>query len=70
MTVYTFFFGHLDVQICFPEADIAIHARDLVPWARLLACCPQVDVLVNNADITGFENGFVAHDPEHASLGG
>jgi NAD(P)-dependent dehydrogenase (short-subunit alcohol dehydrogenase family) len=25
-------------------------------------------VVVNNAGIAGFESGFVAHDPEHASL--
>ena len=28
----------------------------------------RLDVLVNNAGITGFEEGFVPHDPEHASL--
>lgn len=28
----------------------------------------RLDVLVNNAGITGFEAGVVAHDPEHASL--
>jgi NAD(P)-dependent dehydrogenase (short-subunit alcohol dehydrogenase family) len=28
----------------------------------------RLDVLVNNAGVTGFEHGFVAHDPEHASL--
>jgi NAD(P)-dependent dehydrogenase (short-subunit alcohol dehydrogenase family) len=27
-----------------------------------------LDIVVNNAGITGFERGFVAHDPEHASL--
>ena len=27
-----------------------------------------LDIVVNNAGITGFEAGFVAHDPEHASL--
>ncbi len=27
-----------------------------------------LDVLVNNAGITGFEGGFAAHDPEHADL--
>ncbi|MCY1419204.1 Cyclopentanol dehydrogenase [compost metagenome] len=28
----------------------------------------SLDVLVNNAGITGFEQGAVQHDPEHASL--
>jgi NAD(P)-dependent dehydrogenase (short-subunit alcohol dehydrogenase family) len=28
----------------------------------------RLDVLVNNAGITGFEEGFVAHDPENATL--
>ena len=28
----------------------------------------RLDVLVNNAGITGFEDGPVAHDPEHATL--
>jgi NAD(P)-dependent dehydrogenase (short-subunit alcohol dehydrogenase family) len=28
----------------------------------------RLDVLVNNAGITGFEEGVTAHDPEHASL--
>jgi len=41
-------------------------------WERameaLLAAHGRLDVLVNNAGITGFEEGFVPHDPEHASL--
>ncbi|MCH8500623.1 MAG: glucose 1-dehydrogenase [Aliidiomarina sp.] len=28
----------------------------------------RLDIVVNNAGITGFEEGFVAHDPEHATL--
>lgn len=28
----------------------------------------RLDVLVNNAGITGFESGHVEHDPEHATL--
>jgi NAD(P)-dependent dehydrogenase (short-subunit alcohol dehydrogenase family) len=28
----------------------------------------HLDVLVNNAGVTGFENGPVPHDPEHATL--
>lgn len=37
-------------------------------WAELADAYPEIDVLVNNAGITGFDNGPVAHDPEHARL--
>lgn len=37
-------------------------------WAKIEDDFPEVDVLVNNAGITGFEDGFVHHDPEHATL--
>lgn len=37
-------------------------------WTRLSGQVPAIDVLVNNAGITGFEAGLVPHDPEHASL--
>jgi len=37
-------------------------------WQRLEGLVPRADVVVNNAGITGFEEGPVAHDPEHASL--
>lgn len=37
-------------------------------WAALAGLFPEIDVLVNNAGVTGFENGAAAHDPEHASL--
>lgn len=51
-------FQHLDV-------------REEVDWKscvdEALARCGRLDVLVNNAGITGFEEGS-AHDPEHASL--
>lgn len=36
--------------------------------SRILAERQGLHVLVNNAGITGFEQGFVAHDPEHAAL--
>lgn len=39
-----------------------------VDWDALAEAFPVIDVLVNNAGITGFEDGIVAHDPEHASL--
>lgn len=37
-------------------------------WVRCHSAYPQIDVLVNNAGITGFEAGPVAHDPENAAL--
>ena len=37
-------------------------------WERLEAAHPRMDVVVNNAGITGFEDGPAAHDPENASL--
>ncbi|AWN44975.1 short-chain dehydrogenase [Methylobacterium terrae] len=37
-------------------------------WLHLEDIVPAPDVVVNNAGITGFETGPVAHDPEHASL--
>lgn len=37
-------------------------------WAKLAEAFPRIDVLVNNAGITGFEDGPAPHDPENASL--
>ena len=37
-------------------------------WAKIEARYPALDVLVNNAGITGFEDGELVHDPENASL--
>lgn len=41
-------------------------------WKRViedvLAQEGHLDVLVNNAGVTGFEGGPIAHDPEHATL--
>ena len=36
-------------------------------WRAFAAVAPQIDVLVNNAGVTGLEEG-AAHDPEHALL--
>lgn len=36
---------------------------------RLVDAHGGIDVVVNNAGITGFEEGNLSHDPEHASLG-
>ncbi len=37
-------------------------------WAALAAAHPEVDVVVNNAGITGFDDPDTAHDPENATL--
>ena len=37
-------------------------------WDRLATIIPVVDVVVNNAGVTGFEASTVSHDPEHATL--
>ena len=39
-------------------------------WKSLAAAHPAIDVVVNNAGITGFEDGPGPHDPEHATLEG
>ncbi|MBD3728921.1 MAG: SDR family oxidoreductase [Sphingomonadales bacterium] len=53
------------------ELGCAFHRLDVASeadWAALERAFPAIDVLVNNAGITGFESGPAAHDPEHASL--
>lgn len=47
---------------------IPLDVREEAQWAQLALAVPQLDVLVNNAGITGFEHGAAPHDPEHASL--
>ena len=48
---------------------VRLDVRREEEWAALARDVPAADVVVNNAGITGFEAGVVAHDPEHASLG-
>jgi 3(or 17)beta-hydroxysteroid dehydrogenase len=52
----------------FFELDVASEPA----WAKFSAAYPTIDIVVNNAGITGFEDipesGPIAHDPEHASL--
>lgn len=45
-----------------------LDVREEDDWAVLARLAPEVDVVVNNAGVTGFEEGFVAHDPENAAL--
>ncbi|OGS55539.1 MAG: short-chain dehydrogenase [Erythrobacter sp. RIFCSPHIGHO2_12_FULL_63_10] len=48
----------------FFELDV----RDEAQWERLQQAHPEIDVLVNNAGITGFESSPGPHDPQNASL--
>jgi 3(or 17)beta-hydroxysteroid dehydrogenase len=52
----------------FHRLDVASEAD----WTRIAQAVPQIDVVVNNAGITGFEGPFDGapppHDPENASL--
>ena len=45
-----------------------LDVREEADWQRLAEIVPAADVVVNNAGVTGFEDGAVAHDPEHATL--
>jgi NAD(P)-dependent dehydrogenase (short-subunit alcohol dehydrogenase family) len=49
-----------------------LDVREEAQWEATAAWVQEtfgrLDVLVNNAGITGFEDGLVPHDPEHASL--
>ncbi len=45
-----------------------LDVRDPTHWSRIQPRYPELDVLVNNAGITGFENSHRPQDPEHAEL--
>jgi NAD(P)-dependent dehydrogenase (short-subunit alcohol dehydrogenase family) len=49
-----------------------LDVREESEWQRVTAQILEdkgaLDVVVNNAGVTGFESGAVVHDPEHASL--
>ncbi len=47
---------------------LPLDVRSEADWAALARSYPEIDVLVNNAGVTGFEQGQAAHTPEHASL--
>jgi len=53
-----------DIGSCFEKLDVS-REED---WRRIEQAYPELDVLVNNAGITGFESGELVHDPENASL--
>lgn len=49
-----------------------LDVREETEWIgvvdEIVAKFGTLDIVVNNAGITGFEDGVVAHDPEHAEL--
>ncbi len=45
-----------------------LDVRDEGDWAALAEHAPQIDTMVNNAGVTGFEFSPRPHDPEHTSL--
>ena len=45
-----------------------VDVREEDNWNRLAERAPIVDVVVNNAGVTGLEDGTIPHDPENASL--
>jgi 3(or 17)beta-hydroxysteroid dehydrogenase len=53
-----------DIGGIFFELDVASEAD----WNRLATTHPTIDIVVNNAGITGFEDSPGPHDPEHATL--
>ena len=53
-----------DIGCRFEKLDV----REENDWLRLMTIVPVADVVVNNAGVTGFEQGITAHDPEYASL--
>jgi NAD(P)-dependent dehydrogenase (short-subunit alcohol dehydrogenase family) len=60
--------GELGGRAVFRPLDV----REEQDWAQVTAevisLRGRLDVVVNNAGITGFESGLVAHDPENANL--
>ena len=46
----------------------ALDVADEAQWAALANDYPEIDVVVNNAGITGFEDSVAPQDPEHAQL--
>ncbi|WP_420382684.1 SDR family oxidoreductase [Novosphingobium sp.] len=54
------------------ETACVLDVRVEADWQRVTADIlrkhQRLDIVVNNAGITGFESGAAAHDPEHATL--
>ena len=55
-------------QACAMTLDVREEAQWQAVIAEVMQRYGRLDVLVNNAGVTGFESGNTSHDPEHASL--
>ncbi|MGP0150910.1 SDR family oxidoreductase [Pseudomonas oryzihabitans] len=60
--------AELGACACYLSLDVRLEADWQRVTGQILAERGRLGVLVNNAGITGFERGVVAHDPEHARL--
>ncbi len=60
--------SQLGANAAYRHLDVREEPEWLAVTTAIVAARGRLDVVVNNAGITGFESGFVAHDPEHASL--
>jgi len=58
----------LGKRACAMPLDVRDEAQWQAVIGEVLQHFGRLDVLVNNAGITGFESGRGSHDPEHASL--
>lgn len=47
---------------------VNLNVANETDWHKLAIEHPSIDIVVNNAGITGFEDSPGPHDPEHASL--
>ena len=55
-------------RACYLDLDVRCEEDWQRVTTHVLKTHGRLDVVVNNAGITGFEEGAVQHDPEHASL--
>lgn len=55
-------------RACYLDLDVRCEEDWQRVTTHVLKAHGRLDVVVNNASITGFEEGAVQHDPEHASL--
>ncbi len=58
----------LGERACWLPLDVRDEAQWKAVMIEILQRFGRLDVLVNNAGITGFESGAGRHDPEHATL--